>query len=781
MNGAGIIRTVPTPCHPKEPKATKDLRSLWTRRELRRSFAAMKNRRRHHQWIPAFAGMTPSLSFPRKRESSLFSCTVVSRRIMRSALRMTALCCLAVLQPWVSYAWTQTPQQAEAPEPQYLNPVELKFSPDGQRIYVVCEGNGTLLAIDAQTQQAVAQVKAGRKPRGLAVSPDGKTLYVSNSWSDTISVIDATSFQVRRTLKAGWGPVGLTADRSGKFLYVANSIGNDVSLIDLNSGTEIKRFMTERYPEQVLLSRDGRRVYVSNVLPRFGPYDKPPVSELLVIDATKQIIAERILVPGAIELRHIAEAPKKLGGYLLIPEVRPKNLAPLIGVAQGWVMTHGMAIVRPDMAGHESSSAAALCGKPAAFRPTPIPSASSAQVGRLSLPTCAEEVSLAAPSPERQSLSAKQAAKPLLHPRPQEVLSKVTQVVLDDLDYFFAGQNGAAFTPDGRYALVTASEANTLTIIDTAKLMRRLRSVPSDELPNRLDSARAFVVRRFDTGINPQAVAVSPDARQAYVANRLEDTLTVIDIAKFQIASTVDLGGPKQLTALRRGERFFNAAKYCFEGQFACATCHPNNHLDGLAWNLETPQLGRDRVANRTLRGIKDTAPYKWNGHNPDLATQCGPRIAKFLFRSEGFNAQELQDLVSFLNQIPLLPNRHLAPDGQLTDAQERGKAIFYRTQKNDGTPIPEYNQCATCHPADSHYTGRTSADVGSATKYDTITSFDIPQLDRVYEDGPYLHNGEALTLEEIWTVFNNHDTHGVTSDMAKEQLNDLIEFLKTL
>ena len=59
--------------------------------------------------------------------------------------------------------------------------------------------------------------------------------------------------------------------------------------------------------------------------------------------------------------------------------------------------------------------------------------------------------------------------------------------------------------------------------------------------------------------------------------------------------------------------------------------------------------------------------------------------------------------------------------------------------------------------------------------------AFDIPQLDRVYEDAPYLHNGEALTLEEIWTVFNNNDTHGVTSDMSKEQLNDLIEFLKTL
>ncbi len=614
------------------------------------------------------------------------------------------------------YAATSTAQQAMPAEPAYLTPVELKFSPDGQRIYVVCEGNDSVLAIDARTQRVVAHVKVGSKPRGLAVSPDGRTLYVSSSWSDTVSEIDAGLLQVRRTFKLGWGPVGLTTDRSGKFLYVTNSVGNDVSLIDLTRGVEIKRFMTQRYPEQILLSGDGRRVYVSNILPHFGAYDEPPVSELLVIDAVKQIIEDRILVPGAIELRHIAEAPKSLGGYLLVPEVRPKNLDPLIGVAQGWVLTHGMAIVRPGLAAQAD-----------------------------------------------------------------EARSKVTQVLLDDVDYYYAGGNGAAFTPDGRYALVTAAEANTLSIIDTARLARRLRQVPREELPNRLDSAQTFVVRRLETGYTPQAVVVSPDGRLAYIANRLEDSLTVVDLAKLQIASTVDLGGPRQLTALRSGERVFNTAKYCFQGQFACATCHPNSHLDGLAWNLETPQLGRDRVANRTLRGIRDTAPYKWNGHNPDLATQCGPRIAKFLFRSEGFNAQELKDLITYLNEVPLPPNRHLSPDAQLTEAQERGKAIFYRTQKNDGTPIPAYNQCATCHPAESHYTSRTSFDVGSASKYDTITSFDTPQLERVNEDGPFLHNGQAQTLEEIWTVFNNNDTHGVTSDMAKEQLNDLIEYLKTL
>jgi cytochrome c peroxidase len=58
---------------------------------------------------------------------------------------------------------------------------------------------------------------------------------------------------------------------------------------------------------------------------------------------------------------------------------------------------------------------------------------------------------------------------------------------------------------------------------------------------------------------------------------------------------------------------------------------------------------------------------------------------------------------------------------------------------------------------------------------------FDIPQLDRVYERPPYLHSGQALSLEEIWTKFNVQGKHGITSDMNKEKLNDLIEFLKTL
>ena len=55
------------------------------------------------------------------------------------------------------------------------------------------------------------------------------------------------------------------------------------------------------------------------------------------------------------------------------------------------------------------------------------------------------------------------------------------------------------------------------------------------------------------------------------------------------------------------------------------------------------------------------------------------------------------------------------------------------------------------------------------------------PQLNNVYESAPYLHDGKAATLEEIWTKYNDHDEHGVANDMMKDQLNDLVEYLKSI
>src|SRR3974390_3242006 len=155
-----------------------------------------------------------------------------------------------------------TAQENNSTEQNYLTPVEAKFSADVTLLYVVCEDDDSLLAVNVKRQRVVSKVRVGHKPKDVAVSPDGKTLYVTNEWRDTVSEIDAAKFEVRRTLTTGWGPIGVTTDRSGKILYVANSISNDVSLIDLEKGAEIRRLAAWRSPHHVAPARDGRHVFV---------------------------------------------------------------------------------------------------------------------------------------------------------------------------------------------------------------------------------------------------------------------------------------------------------------------------------------------------------------------------------------------------------------------------------------------------------------------------------------------------------------------------------------
>ena len=86
----------------------------------------------------------------------------------------------------------------------------------------------------------------------------------------------------------------------------------------------------------------------------------------------------------------------------------------------------------------------------------------------------------------------------------------------------------------------------------------------------------------------------------------------------------------------------------------------------------------------------------------------------------------------------------------------------------------------ATCH-FPPLFTDRTVRDVGTKMWLDRESRFDVPHLSNIYDSAPYLHNGVAETLEEIWTRYNPYDEHGVTNDLTKDQLNDLIEYLKTL
>jgi YVTN family beta-propeller protein len=352
-------------------------------------------------------------------------------------------------------------------------------------------------------------------------------------------------------------------------------------------------------------------------------------------------------------------------------------------------------------------------------------------------------------------------------------------VPIDELDRYFAVPYGVAIAPDKSKIFVSTAGSDNVTVIDTAQLLK-FAHTRSASFANDLSASANYVAARIKVGRNPRGITLSPDGKRLYVANRMDDSISVVDASSNRLVTTIDLGGSKNITPQRQGEQLFNSARFAFQGQFSCANCHLDYTFDGLAWDLEPDGFGKDIVDNRMLENLAGTEPFKWNGGNPDMATECGPRTEAFFYRSQSYNQRELTVLISFVYSLPYRPNRYRRADGELTPEQERGKAIFERTVDTTGKPIPEANQCAFCHSGPK-FTNQSLSDVGSGKPTDRSSVYDVPQLRNVYMTAPYLHDGSANSLEEVWTVYNPNDTHGRTNDLTKDQLNDLIEYLRTL
>jgi YVTN family beta-propeller protein len=592
----------------------------------------------------------------------------------------------------------------------YPSPVELLFSPDGTRLYVLCQGTGEVRVLNAATYGVIATVPVGRVPRGFALSPDGARLFVANSWDDTVSVIDTRSLQVTATWAVGSEPSSVAEDSAGKHLFVVNRISNDVAVLDARTGAEEKRLTAGRGASYLTASPDGNRLYVTHVYPNLSAHRTglenrmPPASEITVIDTSRAIVADRISLESIAGVFHGAiSADGRLG---VVAELHPKNLVPLAHLEHGWAFTDTLTLFGADVG------------------------------------------------------------------------SKTVEVPLDELERYAARPFGLAITPDKLRLYVTSGGSEIVTAIDVPQLLRTVHA-HRGSFAEDLSASADYVVARIAVGRDPRGAVISPDGRRLLVANRLDDTISVIDARTNTLSATVLLDGPKTLSVLRYGEQTFYTARYSFQGQIGCANCHIDSTFDGLTWDLEPDGFGRDIVENRNLEDVKGTEPYKWNGGNPNLPTECGPRTEKYFWRSESFDDLTLTDLVMYIRSLPPRPNRWQVPGHELTPAQERGKAIFERAQDNFGKPIPEANRCSYCHSG-AKGTNQKSFDTGTKKATDNSGLLDTPQLTNVALAAPYLHDGSAATLEEIWTVNNPRDQHGRTNDLTKDQLNDLVEYLRT-
>jgi len=589
-------------------------------------------------------------------------------------------------------------------------------------------------------------------PFNLAVSGDGNRLYVVAQDANALLVVDPLSQKVISKIAVGEQPHSVILSSSGQRAYVSNQWSDNVSVIDLATSKVIDTLKTGNGPAGLSLSRDGKSLYVVNSYSstislinlstkeeqkRF-PAGNNPTGAKLSPDGKTLVVTSRRAI--------IAPYGESIKSELTVIDENIQRVSDRKNIESAYMMENAAFTPSGDLAFVTM------------IRPKNL--VPSIQVDRGWLMTYGIVI-------------LEQGGK-----------GRIIQLLLDEPNAFYSDPFDIAITPDGKKAFVSHSGVNSISVIN----IDSIRSLIAESTPellkiysNHLGVSSRYVTRRITTGADPKGLALSPDGKLLYVAEQLEDRIAVINTESLEAIRTIDLGGPRRITVNRQGRRLFANAGHTFQKQFACYTCHPDMHEDGLIYNMAGKDMGRNLTNTESLRDIAETAPFKWNGKNQTVYKQDGMRFSTVLTRTEQFSYNDLDAITAYiLTGIPYPPNLQYNPAGELTESQLRGKEVFERTHDNSGKEIPETNRCITCHPP-PYYTNRKLADVGTLASSDDPIKFDTPHLNNIYASPPYLHDGRASTLEEIWTKYGTTDKHGQVNDISKNQLNDLVDYLKSL
>ena len=289
-------------------------------------------------------------------------------------------------------------------------------------------------------------------------------------------------------------------------------------------------------------------------------------------------------------------------------------------------------------------------------------------------------------------------------------------------------------------------------------------------------------------GHNPRAVRVAPDGNTFYVYNALDFNVVAYDTRTLRPQAIIDVARNPLGEEVLLGKRLFYTALQPMSSRLwiSCASCHPDGQPDGKTWH--NPEGLRN---TQSLAGMAWTHPIHWSADRDEVQdfehTIRGPLMqGKGLVRGR-INpalAAPNKGLSQALDAMATYSNTHeftLSPHAKkgLNPAAERGRKLFFSKQ----------TQCAKCHTGPFLTDSVPSKkfirhDVGTAVDNPgekMEPAYDTPTLLGVYRTAPYLSHGKAQTLEEVLTKYNHDDKHGKTSQLSKQEIADLAEFLKAL
>ncbi len=245
---------------------------------------------------------------------------------------------------------------------------------------------------------------------------------------------------------------------------------------------------------------------------------------------------------------------------------------------------------------------------------------------------------------------------------------------------------------------------------------------------------------------------------KAFIPTYFSDTLNIFSLADKQI-EPVPLVKNRIESDRDKGEKIFNDAHYCFQNWQSCNGCHPGDaRTDGLNWDLMNDGIGNPKNCKSLLHSHA-TPPAMITGVRAmaEIAVRKGFTFIQFAEIRE----HEAEYVDEYLKSLRSVPSPWLE-DGELSELAEKGKEVF------------EKLNCGDCHSG-PYFTDMKMHRIGDDVEFEE--GWDTPALIEVWRTAPYLFDGRAASLKEVFDTFG----HGIRGEVPAKDIDALVEYIRSL
>ncbi len=346
--------------------------------------------------------------------------------------------------------------------------------------------------------------------------------------------------------------------------------------------------------------------------------------------------------------------------------------------------------------------------------------------------------------------------------------------------------SSALYSPNGNYIFITMQGNNELII---------------------MDPITGIEIQKQQVGKSPQGIAINAN-NHVFVKNFMDRSVSVFDAEDMinngsntlTLIKTIATVSSEKLTSeiLKGKQIFYDASDFRMgtDGYTSCATCHIDGGQDGRIWDFTARGEGlRNTITLIGRRGtghgnvhwsanfdeIQDfendiRAHFKGQGFLSNADFNQSTRALSLGIKKAG-KSEDLDALTAYVNSLEDYEISPFRSDNEsLTAEASNGKALF------------ETLKCASCHGGNDftdsalgrmHDVGTIINTSGNRLRKE-LMGIDVPSLKGLWNTAPYLHDGSAKTIAEIFTEKNTSNSHTQVG-LNTTQISELEAYLLQL